>query len=279
MARKTLIVKEDGTQEYFDVAKLRLSLSRAGAPGREIDDIVRHVSAAIKDGDSTKSIYRHAFAHLKKSVRPAAARYSMKRAVLALGPSGFPFEKFIAEIFTALGYRAKTGVVLAGKCVEHEVDVIAEGSERRIGVEAKFHNDLGLKSDVKVALYVKARFDDLAAAGKPQYFDERWLVTNTKFTEQATLYGRCAGISLVSWEYPKQRNLNHLIEEAGVHPVTCLTTLSRKEKDTLLSRSIVLCRDIMRDRNTLASAGLSGTKIDGVIAEARALCGSGVRVQ
>jgi hypothetical protein len=274
MARQVLITKEDGTQEYFSPEKLQMSLSRAGAPQDMVAHIIAHVVGEITTGDSTQSIYRHAFALLRKHARPAAARYSMKRAVLQLGPSGFPFEKFLAEIFTALGYRTKTGVILRGKCVEHEIDVVAEGNGKRIGVEAKFHNNLGLKSDVKVSLYVKARFDDLRESARREKFDEVWLVTNTKFTSQATAYGKCVGLTLVSWDYPRRGNLNDLIEEAGVHPITCLTTLGNREKLTLLSQNIVLCRDIMRGRATLVSLGLSETKIAQVLAEAHSLCTS-----
>ncbi len=279
MAKQVLITKEDGTEEYFDPEKLRISLKRAGAPANIVEEIVAHVVGEIVTGDSTQSIYRHAFSLLRKRARPVAARYSMKRAVLGLGPSGYPFEKFLAEIFTALGYRARTGTILRGKCVEHEIDVIAEKSGKRIGVEAKFHNNLGLKSDVKVSLYVKARFDDLRNAAKGENFDEVWLVTNTKFTGQATAYGKCAGLALVSWDYPRRGNLNDLIEEAGVHPVTCLTTLSGKEKLMLLTQGIVLCRDIMRGRGALSSIGLSEVKINQVLTEARSLCARPARVE
>ncbi len=279
MKRQVLIMKEDGTEEYFDPEKLRTSLTRAGAPQNIVEEIVAHVVGEIVDGDSTQSIYRHAFSLLRKRARPVAARYSMKRAVLSLGPSGFPFEKFLSEIFSALGYRTKTGVTLRGKCVEHEVDVIAEGSGKRIGVEAKFHNNLGLKSDVKISLYVKARFDDLRESARRERFDEVWLVTNTKFTSQAITYGKCAGLTLVSWDYPRRGNLNDLIEDAGVHPITCLTTLGAREKLTLLAQNIVLCKDIMRGRGTLTSLGLTEAKIAQVLAEAHALCTSPSRVK
>jgi len=50
-----------------------------------------------------------------------------------------------------------------GKLVEHEIDVVAWNEEKLIMVEAKFHNQLGVKTDLKVILYVKERFDDLSA--------------------------------------------------------------------------------------------------------------------
>ena len=42
-----------------------------------------------------------------------------------------------------------------GHCVEHEVDVMAWNENKLIIAEAKFHNAIGLKSDLKVALMLK----------------------------------------------------------------------------------------------------------------------------
>ncbi len=274
MEKRVLITKEDGTQEYFDPAKLESSLRKAGASEAAVEDVASRVLAELTEGMSTSKIYRRAFSLLRRRERPAAARYSVKRAVLALGPSGYPFEDYLAEVFRARGFSAKTRIVLKGACVEHELDLLAEGRGKRIGGEVKFHNSLGLKSDVKVALYVAARFEDLAGAGDAGRFDERWLVTNTKFTEQAVLYGKCAGLSLVSWDYPRRGNLHEIIAEAGVAPVTCLTTLSAAQKNRLLAEHIVLCRDLVRHRGVLASLGLSGREQDEVLAEAGVLCGS-----
>ena len=85
---------------------------------------------------SSESIYTRAFEILRKDENmPVAARYSIKRAVFALGPSGFPFEQFIAEILRGHGWRTTTEVTLTGRCAAHEVDVLAEKNGKRVGVE------------------------------------------------------------------------------------------------------------------------------------------------
>ena len=155
------VVKADGSREIFDVGKLEHSLKRAGAAGRAAHEILNAIRDEITDGVTTREIYQKAFEHLHKKEYPVAMKYSIKRAIMELGPSGFPFEDFVAEIMRKKGFQAETGQIVRGFCVEHEIDVVAWNQEKLIMIEAKFHNTLGTKSDLKVALYIKARFEDL----------------------------------------------------------------------------------------------------------------------
>ena len=97
------IIKSDGVRELFDREKLLRSLRKIGTEKTLADMIVTKVEADLADGHTTKEIYRQAFSLLRKHQRPVALRYSLKRAIADLGPSGFPFEKFVAEIFKARG--------------------------------------------------------------------------------------------------------------------------------------------------------------------------------
>jgi len=280
-----LVTKADGEQEIFDPAKLEHSLALSGASTTMRAKVLAHVlrelkPGPIRDGSSngasmtTEDIYRHAFQILKREeVTPVAARYSIKRAVFALGPSGFPFEQFLAEVFRGHGWKAQTGVTLNGRCAPHEVDVLAEKGGKRIGIEAKFHNDPGGKTDIKDALYVHARYEDLRNTPEASSrVDEGWLVTNTRFTRNAIRYAQCSGLSLIGWDYPRTRNLLTLIEEARVHPLTCLTTLSESEKHRFLDQRIVLCKDV-GTAHLLKEFGVKPERVDGVLHEARQLCG------
>lgn len=269
-----LITKADGEQEVFDPAKLEHSLALSGASTTVRAKVLAHVLRELSPGMMTEEIYRHAFDILRREeVTPVAARYSIKRAVFALGPSGFPFEQFLAEVFRGHGWKAQTGVALNGRCAPHEVDVLAEKGGKRIGIEAKFHNDPGGKTDIKDALYVHARYEDLRNTPEASSrVDEGWLVTNTRFTRNAIRYAQCSGLSLIGWDYPRHRNLLTLIEEARVHPLTCLTTLSESEKRRFLDQRIVLCRDV-GTAHLLKEFGVKPERVDGVIQEARQLCG------
>ncbi|MCX6703172.1 MAG: ATP cone domain-containing protein [Candidatus Zambryskibacteria bacterium] len=266
------ITKADGTREKFDVAKLENSLKKAGAGAKVAEDIISNIQNELTDGITTLEIYRKAFDLLHKEEKPIALKYSLKRAIMELGPSGFPFEKFIAEIFKYKGYTAETGKIVKGFCVEHEVDVVAWNDQKLIMCEAKFHNDPGMKSDLKIALYVKARFDDLRQMtfkyGKERKLDEGWLITNTKFSSTAIEYGSCqGGLIMVGWNYPPRGNLHDLVLEAKLHPVTCLTSLSGREKKFLIQQNMVLCKSITENPGILPMLGLSPVKIKKVLLE------------
>lgn len=276
MARKNILVtKENGEQEVFDPGKLIFSLQRSGASDKVINEVVATVRRDLKSGMSTTAIYRKAFSLLRRLQKPVAARYSLKRAVLDLGPSGFPFEDFVGEIFKTRGYTVQTGITMQGSCVEHEVDLLAYNEHRFIIGEVKFHNQLGIKSDLKVALYVEARLRDLEkyrAERGERAIDECLLITNTKFTKSAVAYANCKGLKVISWTYPRYGNLQDLVEEAKVHPLTCLTTLSRQEKSMLMEKGVVLCKTIEENRKALTDAGIRGPKLERVLEEGRMLC-------
>ncbi|HEY0221060.1 MAG TPA: ATP cone domain-containing protein [Candidatus Paceibacterota bacterium] len=254
------VVKADGAREPFDSTKLEHSLKKAGASQRYVDEITNHIKTHLTEDITTHEIYKHAFELLNKKDQPIAVKYSLKRAIMDLGPSGFPFEDFVAEIFRYKGYEAKTGQIVKGFCVEHEIDVVAWDKKELIMVEAKFHNELGTKSDLKVALYVKARFDDLSKMkfdyGGERNVNEGWLVTNTKFTSTAIEYGSCqGGMKMVGWNYPPEGNLHDMILESKLHPITCLVSLNSREKKVLLDQGIVLCKSVMEDSSILDSIG------------------------
>jgi hypothetical protein len=150
---------------------------------------------------------------------------------------------------------------------------------KKHGAEIKFHNNQGIKTDLKVALYVYARFDDLIKSGE---VDEGILITNTKFTSNAVSYGECVGLKMISWDHPrgdrKKDNLYSLIGETGLHPITCLTTISKADKKKLMENNIVLCRSIRKNTSLLETHGISSDNIPKILDEINTLCqpGSGV---
>lgn len=140
-------------------------------------------------------------------------------------------------------------------------------------IEAKFHNELAMKSDLKVALYIKARFEDLSKSlfeygGKKRKLDEGWLITNTKFTDQAIKYGECNDLKMLGWNYPSRGNLHDVIEQLRLHPFTCLSTLTDQNKKDLLGRGVILCRDILDNKAILNEVGINGIEYDEIIKEA-----------
>lgn len=259
------IVKANGQHEAFDAEKLRFSLMHAGASEEATEEVLKHLMPELKDGMTTHDIYQHAFSLLNRTNKKVARSYSLRRAVMQLGPSGFPFEDFVAEILRAKGFQCLTRQTVLGGCVAHEVDVVAYNDKKLVMVEAKFHNELGTKSDLKVVLYIKARFDDLkdnvfSYGKKNRKVTDSWLITNTKFSSTAVHYAVCKDMTLIGWNYPEKGSLQDMIEEERLHPITALTTLSDNEKKALLTGGVVLCSNIKKSPEVLVK--LLGSSFD-----------------
>lgn len=275
--KNLLVTKASGETVPYIEEKLRNSLLHSGANDNQIDEIIEDLSSQLYQGISTKKIYRLAFNRLKDNSKHLAARYHLKRAIMELGPSGYPFERFIGEILKQQGYSIKVGEIVKGKCVNHEVDVIAHTKDHHFMIECKYHNQQGIVCDVKIPLYIQSRFKDVEAEwenlpGHDKKIHQGWLVTNTKFSTDAIQYGNCVGLKLLGWDYPVKDSLKDLIDDLGLYPITCLTTLTRSEKQKLLDKKIVLCKEICENENHLGNIGMNEAKAKKVIEEAKQLC-------
>lgn len=273
-----LIKKTDGTEEPFDGLKLEWSLRRAGASTHTADRIRTTIEASLANGAPTSEIYKRAFQMLRHDARPAAARYSLRRALFEFGPSGHPFENFVAEMFRKEGWDVEYRRLIPGKCVMHEVDVYAKRAGEYLAAELKYHNDPGYKTDVKIALYVKARMDDiqLCDPATPAIcpITHPFLITNTKFTRDAIEYSRCSGLNLLGWSFPSEGNLYDRIVATGLYPVTALTLLRKTEKKLLIDQGIVTCEQVHEHRDVLRALGISPERLGAILAEANSLCNS-----
>jgi hypothetical protein len=272
------ITKADGTQEPFNVRKLETSLRRSGAGKSEIQDIVRSIETTLTEGARTQEIYKQAFALLREQSDPVAAKYSLRRAVFSLGPTGFPFEDFLGKLFEAQGYKTKRRLLIKGRCATHEIDLAAYSPAHSFVAEAKFHAQPGIKSDLQVAMYSYARFldirDEKICKGDQCGIISLKVITNTKFTDAAVKYALCSGIDLLSWDYPRIGSLHTMIEQYGTYPITVLTKLAQNQKQSLLMTGTILCSDIIKNPGSLREIGLTNQKADAIIGEAHLLCGS-----
>lgn len=249
------IIKANGEEDIFSLIKLEKSLERAGVEKEEARKIAEEVKGKIKNGTTTLEIYKMAFRMVKNLDRPTAAHFSLKQALMELGPTGYPFEQLVGRILAKKGYKVSFPESVKGKCIEHEVDVKAEKGEERIMIEAKFHNQPGFRTDAKTAMYVRGRFEDLTLAESG--FNKCWLVTNTKFTEEAKKYTACVGIQAIGWNYPSGGGISEMIFESGLHPITILFSLSKAEKRMLLDKEIVVLEDIIGGLEKLKKIGIS----------------------
>lgn len=272
------IIKLDGSKEPFDGMKLEWSLRRAGASAHTAETIRHTIESTLAEGTRTTEIYKRAFQMLRHRNRPSAARYSLRRALFEFGPTGHPFEAFVAEMFEKEGWKVEYRRMIPGKCVTHEVDVYATRDGEYLAAELKYHNDPGYKTDVKVALYVKARLDDIWNCDPTKAttcpVDHGFLITNTKFTRDAVQYANCSGLNLLGWTYPTEGNLYDRIVATGLYPVTALTMLRKAEKKLLLDQGIVTTEQVIEQTDVLRAMGMSAARIGSVTAEAKTLVNS-----
>ncbi len=271
------IIRLSGEKDTFSIEKLRSSLQRTGADNNTIDTIINKVSEELYQGISTNEIYNRAFSLLKKKKSYFASKYKLKKAIYELGPTGFPFERFVGALLKYSGYKVKVSITLQGKCVSHEIDVIAHKNGDTTIIECKFHSDQRLKCNVKVPLYINSRYIDVkehwnSNSENGTTLTEGWVVTNTRFTQDAINYGKCCGLYLLSWDYPKNDGLKDRIDRLGLYPITVSTLLTKREKQFLLNRNVVLCRELVGDYFYLDHLGVSETRKEKILNEVKMLC-------
>ncbi|MCP9291410.1 restriction endonuclease [Gracilimonas sediminicola] len=273
------VIKSTGEREKFKLSKLKQSLGNAGAQPPVIKAVVNHLEETgyFRDDITTKEIYREAYRLLKKNSKRVARRYKLKESLLELGPSGYPFEVLISEVFRSLGYKTEVGETVQGKCVSHEIDVIAQDEQEIFMIECKFHNRKDHHCNVTIPLYVQSRFLDVSETWKTDSNLKNkkscgFIATNTRFTQDAIDYAACSGMKLLSWNYPKGQGLRSLIEETQIHPITALLSLTRKEKQSLLNEDIVHCKQLLDQQEVLNQLRFSHSKRSKIIKEAEEVC-------
>ena len=266
------VVKGNGERVLFDRQKLKKALAFSGAGEQEQERITRIVASKLYNGIPTKKVYQLAFDLLKRESHKMAGRYRLKNAIMELGPTGYPFEIFVGKILEKMGYQVETGVIVQGKCIQHEVDVVAKKQGEMIMIECKFHSGNQTKSGVQVPLYIQSRYLDVKSAWEEKYGKNLHyrggVVTNTRFSEDAIKYANCAGLLIISWDYPKETGLKYFIDRSGLHPVTSLISLTKKEKQSLLEKGIVLCSELEQKRDILRQMGIKESQIRKIIREA-----------
>src|SRR6476620_1390945 len=265
--------KHSGEIADFNSKKLKHSLLQSGASERDVENVLDAIEQQVYDGIPTKKIYKLAKDLLKKVSASHAARYNLRSAIQLLGPTGFFFEKFIARIFEYEGFQAKMNLFLQGKCVQHEIDVVIKKNSSMAMVECKFHSSQAVFSDVKVPLYILSRFNDLKERphhifGNADRIAHCLIVTNNRFTSDAIAFASCSGLELLSWDYPQKQSIKSKIDQNSLYPVTCLTTISRLEKEKLLILDIILVKELIEKPDCLLQVGISANRQKNILNEA-----------
>lgn len=246
MSMPTLITKTSGLKEPYEPAKIEASLSKIGATPLDIKKTLQEVGGILKPNTKSTDLYRCSLSVLRQYNPYAAARYSLKRAIMELGPGGFVFEKYISRVLQNYGYKTEVGVKMFGKCVSQEIDIVAHTANKKFMVECKYHNVLGTASDLKVMMYSQARFEDVRTAAEAGNFDQAWLVTNTRVTSEAIKYAQCMNIKILAWQYPTRNSLEQIIDKKNLYPITILPSMTRQVLNKMLNSDLVMAEDLLR---------------------------------
>lgn len=242
------VIKVDGTSEEYNEQKIAESASRVGVPKDLQADMLAEIRSKLFDGIRTSDIFDIIQKYLEGHGAPhLSAKYNLKESLSKLGPSGYPFEKFVSALLSAEGYVTKINQLIEGKCVSHEVDVVAVKDGKTYFIEAKFHKNPSQRTDVRVALYIFGRFIDISENHNGNGSISPWIVTNTRFSSDALKFAKGREIKVTSWGYPKGEGIMDLIEKTKLHPITILPSLAEEDVRRLTSVGIVTCRDFLVD--------------------------------
>lgn len=242
------IKKSGGGYQSFDPTKLCDSIKKAGAPGHVADNICEIVQQKIKPGASSSNIFREALRHLVKEDLDIAARYSLRRGINSLGPAGFLFEQYVEAVLRSHGFKTRRNVIMKGKCVTHEIDIVAEKGDKSYLVEAKYRNEEGIRTHIDQVMYAEAKVKDinnnsLNKKKKKHYLP--WLITNTKFTDNSINYAKCYGLELTGWTYPKKNSLEDMVVKNKVYPVTVIPSITKPALEEVAKRGMILAQDLL----------------------------------
>ncbi len=237
-----IVIKKDGQKEFFDEEKFCNNLLKLGLDKEETLKICKRLIDKLPDEIRSDELYKLTLKELQKLDLALATRYNLKQAIYRLGPTGYPFERYVGKILAHYGFETFINVWIDGKCLSYEIDVLAIKNGERYIIECKYHQKSGTKSDLKTALYVFGRYLDI----KEKYPDLKpWLFTNTKITSEAIIFAECRNIKVTAWKYPKNESLENLIETKFLYPITVLTRGNPQIFKKLIEANVILLQDFL----------------------------------
>lgn len=249
--KKLYVINSLGIKEPFSWKKICNGAERVGAPKALAKEIATIIEKEAYPGITTKEIFQRVEQILSKKHPRGRIRFRLKEAMRRLGPSGFPFEKYVGGILMQLGFSIKLNQYVKGQCVRHEIDFLAKEKKYFLIGECKYHSLPGGRVDLKVGLIHYARFLDLKAGNSFENIKSKKLkirpiiITNTKFTSKIIKYAECTGIDLLGWKYPELRGLEYVIESERFYPITILPSLTNNLLEIFYQQKLMLAQDLL----------------------------------
>lgn len=237
-----IVIKKNKEEEVFDEEKFCKNLIHLGLDEESANKICKRIYEKIPSKISSSELFRTTLNELKKEHIGLASKYNLKEAIYKLGPTGFPFEKYVGKILANYGYDTFTNFWVEGKCIEYEIDILAIKENEKFIIECKYHQEYGIKSDLKTVLYIFGRWVDIREKNEEL---KPWLITNTKITIDGIRFAECKNLKITAWKYPKDESLEKLIEDKFLYPTTILLGIPQNIIRNLIENNFVLIQDFL----------------------------------
>jgi len=259
------VTKADGSKQPFDKQKIINTCLRLQATPEQAQSIADKIEAKAYDGIPTKKILQMVFQYMKK-YRPAIGYQIDLKQAIAMLRSKPDFEIFVAKLFEAMGYEVDTNLIIQGKCIEHEIDVVAKKGNEIILVEVKHHVNHHTYSGLDVFLQLNSTLEDLKEgyeSGKNSFkFTKAILICNTKVSDHGRRYALCRGLEFIAWKFPLENGLERLIEEYKLYPITFLKEIERDEAYKLADVGIVTVKQLLDDAEKISrKSGINKNRV------------------
>ena len=241
------VTKADGKKELFDREKVVRTCLRMGAARQVAETVAKKIETSLYDGIETQKILQMIFRQLSRHEPVVKHKIDLRKA-LSLMKSKPDFEFFIRALLSEHGYEVTPNQILNGKCVEHEVDAIARKDGLTYIVEVKHHSNYHVLTGLDVSRVARAVFEDVTEGFELRLnslkIDKAMIVCNTKFSEHAERYAECRGIKNIGWNSPPDLNIQTMITEKKLYPITYLKGLTITTTERLTQAGIILLKQL-----------------------------------
>jgi hypothetical protein len=248
------VTKADGTKQAFSKEKIIRTCMRMGATRAVAESIADGIEARIYEGITTKKILKMIFRRLRKHRPVTRYHIDLRRALSLLSPAP-DFEHYIQILLRQHGYKVTPNQIVRGRCVEHEVDAVATKNGKTCIVEVKHHYKYHTPTSLDVSRISRAVFEDVTEGHElglnSLKIDYALIVCNTKLSNHAKRYADCRGIKHIGWSTPKNHDLQTMIEEKKLHPITFLKGLNADTRKRLTSNGIILLKQLTEHNPTV----------------------------
>lgn len=249
-----------------------------GATREIAETIANEIETKAYDGISARKILQMIFTRLRRH-KPVMKYHIDLRRSLSLMKSSPDFERFIQLLLIEHRYQVTSNQIMRGRCVEHEVDGIAKKNGKTYIIEVKHHYKFHTPTNLDVSRITRAILEDLKEGYElglnKLKVDNALIVCNTKLSEHAKRYAECRGILHIGWSSGSNLDLQTMIEEKKLYPITFLKGLKTETQKRLAFNGIVMLKQLNEYSvgELKSQTGVSREKLSSIVDSARNILG------